>query len=262
MSMSPPSYRVCGYNFVEAAAPEDVLKRCSQCQVTYYRDRSAQMKHWSFHKMVCCSAEQDRGCDEFEDIEDVLAYIQSCLEEPDDKFVPGTASYDVGSILKGKRFLCALKELKRYCHEHPNDDTFPMAVRARIEGWLFRSLQDDTVSVKKIQLIWSTPGFANYMLSEEVLLSPAMQERRDNKNLGVEELKEWERLAPFWHEFLVRFYYRTCLSYDNPTVREPQIQKHPLAVAVMRQVCKQWTNPHIRAGIPDQEIVAKVWKNH
>ena len=244
MPYVPSKHRVCAYSYREQPS----LLRCGKCKDVYYVDAANQRAHWPLHKQVCCKPEDDEACDEFDDIHDCIMLIHCALSEKEEEL-----DDDDDPILKGRTFLCALQYLKNYLHEHDNfSNDFPQDVRGKLEGWIFRQLQDGSVTERKIQYIWSSPGFANYFLSEQILLSPAMQRRKD-QNQDVDTIQESDRLAPLFYEFLVRFFYRSALSFDNPNQTEPRLRSLPLAAGVVRQIMRLWKNPYSREGIPTFE---------
>ena len=172
--------KVCAYSYVkETDLPEgQKLLVCSKCQETCYKDRDAQVADWRIHKKTCCSLANDskriREGLGFSDLEECLQYIKTILDYP--------AGY-----LSGRKLLYGLQQFRSYLLETDEYTGASDSRKRDIEGMVIFMVinpmmhidgQDGPSQTRK--LIWSTPGFSNYFLSNGPFLSPGMSELKSN----------------------------------------------------------------------------------
>ena len=169
----PSKDRICGYTFVnEKDLPAgQKLLNCAKCKEVCYINREAQLAAWPVHKTVCCPIERDSPL-----LRERPESFSACLER-------------IGGIIRGdyparvgesRVLLYYLQQMKLFFQEDPR---LFAAQEGRalpeIEHYILPALASIVKgSDPAVLRWWSIPGFANYMLSDEVFLSKVMRERK------------------------------------------------------------------------------------
>jgi hypothetical protein len=259
--MTAENDRVCAYSLKQESelSPGKKLHMCSKCKETFYSDRNSQKKHWPIHKHACCAIEKDEGLksvqDGFESFEACCRYIKYLLDDPHAR-------------IKGRNFLYALQQFRSYLVEeqiytgkkatqkkkvealctanvlHPFS-FFYESGNSRMKDWGYRG-------EKVYKLLWASPGFACYVLSDTFLLSPAMKTLKDN-GLAPPEPERFLRHGvidpqtmhdpvdqlsePFAHIFQSIFFC-TAVSMQKSEIG--------LGAGVMAKTMRLWNDPYAR----------------
>ena len=170
----PSKERICGYTFVNEKdlPPGQKLLTCAKCKEMCYINREAQLAAWPVHKKVCCPIERDSPL-----LQERPESFSACLERIGG-IILGEYPVRVG---ESRVLLYYLQQTKVYFEENPQLFAAREApVLQEIVHYLLPALaslqrEGDLVQVSRW---WSIPGFANYMLSDEVFLSKVMRERK------------------------------------------------------------------------------------
>ena len=263
------SNRYCNWTYVrECDLPKGKkLLSCSRCNEVFYIDRESQTLHWKVHRKTCCPVagddariREEGGISSLRDCWDILHWI---LQDPMRR-------------IKGRLFLYAFQRLKAYLFETDRYVNFQTAIDMQTQEFVLNPLGDhgvaddrDNAAVRKniefIDLLFSIPGFASYFLSEDILLSNAMKEKKDkgepvpSREYYVEQgLEDPEtKYDPRFHLPLIYWSLITsvlsgaCLQFS----RKDQYYCYKfgqgdLAAAVVRHQMVLWQCPYTRASFP------------
>jgi hypothetical protein len=250
-----PDNPICAHTFLNEKRLGHKLSACSKCKGTYYKDRDCQIQNWKFHKKVCCAIEKDDPR-----IREPLGSLQECLDTIEWLLA------DPPTRVRGRLLLHALKGVKYYM-------TSPeYAQHSReYDGILGACLLNFPKNLaENMYIIFSIPGFAAYMLSEEVFLTPAMIEKQkrgeqppiqesyvvgEGDVVQVSPLYDSTMKLPILYcQFITTIISRVPI----PTSNVPS----PLLIATCRRILQWSASPWVRTSYPacirrvaDQEFV-------
>lgn len=259
-------HRVCAYSLKEESdlPPGKKLLVCSKCFETCYVNREMQKLHWPFHKKVCCAVEKDpcpyvRAGKGFESFRACTEHIYWLLDSPRER-------------IKGRSFVYALQQFRRFLMEDQIYFGKKATQKKKIEDLCFskvlkklRMFQEsfnDNIPVfgyrgEKIWLVlWASPGFANFIMSDKFLLSPAMKELKDQglpppkpeRFMSYGRIDPDTRLdpkkqhpAPFAN-FIHAFFLLTTSAVQK--------SETGIGAGVMAKTMRLWHDPYARASFP------------
>ena len=172
---SRKSPRVCAGSFVkEKDLPEGQnLLQCGRCKQTCYVSREVQLEHWPYHRHVCVPIERDdpRVRAPLASTQECLRIIHECLQKPREK-------------INGRLLLWAFRCLKWFRENQPqtfphfSNPTFITAELYNLEEDAKKMIQNHGYSM--IQIIWSIPGWVDFFLSDELLLTKSLKELKSH----------------------------------------------------------------------------------
>ena len=263
------STRYCNWTYVrECDLPKGKkLLSCSRCNEVFYIDRESQTLHWKVHRKTCCPVASDDarireegGISSLRDCWDILHWI---LQDPMRR-------------IKGRLFLYAFQRLKAYLFETDRYVNFQNAIEMQTKEFVLHPFNNhrvaddrDTAAVRRniefVDLMFSIPGFASYFLSEDILLSNAMKEKKDkgepvpSRKYYVEQgLEDPEtKYDPRFHLPLIYWGIITSMLGDaclQCSEKDANIcfksGQGDLAAAVVRHQMILWQCPYTRASFP------------
>lgn len=165
------SSRICAYTFVkEQDLPpgqhQKQFIRCLDCRETFYVDLDAQLKDWPAHSQVCCSIDEDDPR-----IHIALPNLQACLDVMEECCQNG---------FSGRLPLHAMQEFKRLLNKPEQArQVWGLYSAEMLTSNFFRLMSDLGTKV------WSVPGFASYLFSEDAFLSPCLLRRSRDRQQGT-----------------------------------------------------------------------------
>ena len=249
----PSRNRVCAYSYVNEKdlPPGQKLLNCSKCKETCYIDRESQVACWKVHKETCDPVSKDFSREHsmrvFDSVHMCALQMKSMLD------------IGVQRRIQGRLLLYYLQQLRGLVIANANNlsDWDTGAIIALSERF-DEVLQDEDDR----RLIWSIPGFANYMLSEEILLSDEMKARMQAngplppKEVFVEYCEvdyttSYENpitLPKQYWKLLLGIYSNSALI-DDPRIKDLLPRNTSLTAAIIAHIMKAWTNPYIRASM-------------
>ena len=278
--------RVCNYYYVrDSGLPGDKhLLRCSNCKDCFYSSKEAQKLHWKLaHKHVCKK--------DYEDVNAQHPLVQSQLKDPLSCMgLLGTAYYGgLGISLLTERPRTMLHCVQAL-HKFPADDRMYMEKTTEQGKALFENILKPLHNMcsspehaPDLDRLWAIPGFANYFLSDEVLLSQAMRDAKargdeappseqfggdiDISKKGFEcsnmilhssqgyllnksKLDPSVQLNAAYCDFVKKLYFSSALTPGGDGKGNMELKKTPLARAVVEQCMRLWLCPYTRASVP------------
>ena len=173
----PSKDRICGYTFVnEKDLPGgQKLLKCAKCKEMCYISREAQQAAWPVHKKVCCPIERDSPLRR-----ERPESFSACLERIG-RIILGNYPVRVG---ESRVLLYYLQQMKVFFEEDTRlfaaqqGPILPEILHYLLPALVSLGKNNAEVDSVKVSRWWSIPGFANYMLSEELFLSRIMKERK------------------------------------------------------------------------------------
>jgi hypothetical protein len=267
-----PKIRVCAATWVfEKDLPDgEKLFDCSKCRGVCYRNREAQRMHWPIHKQVCCRPEQDiraqqclhriqTGDVDFHDFVDFMDYC--------DKAERIIFQQDDISLMKGRTLVYCLQYIKwifdtKYGSKLNTSNSTELArvkmVYAELIDYkLVRPIVQTTALMggwpeRYREMMWAVPDFANWVLSEDILLPPAVQEIRNSEDTfshqALSEMK-FPTTAEPWVQ-LVEMIFSVCSTSVMSRDETQSLLDTPLAVAIVKCQMLQWGSFYIRKSCP------------
>jgi hypothetical protein len=259
----PSRNRVCLVTFVnEKDLPKgQKLKTCSKCKEACYISREAQLDHWPTHKLVCCAIENDSPI-----IKRGIPNLKACVTLLGGFFC-GHFPLRVG---ESRLLTHALQQLKRWYEDEDPDIVFTAheEMLQDIARYIFLELDKvaQDFNMDAVALWWAVPGFANYMLSDEIMLSRLMKERKDkgedvltkaeseDKDIfaistGSDILKAAKKhpgmFLPLSFCAIVNQIHSTTAAVSVMKERSGDL---PLQRAIIRRVMRNWNCPYWRAS--------------
>ena len=252
--------RVCASSFVnEQDLPKkgQKLLDCGRCRGVCYRSREEQVAHWPIHKQVCCREEEDDLARQF------LQEVRSDTTQMGDSIFQRIKSiaWDLNK-LKGRTLVYALKYLKWYLEEEIGQELEDSPDRMHetstavqnvvvLEG--LKAAATYYGQERYVRLLWAIPGFANWALSDDIMLSRGMLRRREQ---GIPPgkfhlcfTKEYQ-ISAGWSSLLFALCNLNLLSYHNTTLGHDRPLDMPLTPAIIRHQVKGWLSPYSREGTP------------
>jgi hypothetical protein len=256
-----PSNRFCAYTFqCEADLPKgQKLLTCDRCKETNYISTAAQTSHWDVHRLVCKRIHEE--VDDLDAVKD--ASIEKCLQDIN-YLLKDT------SEIKGRLLLRLLQRVLDYLLRFkPRSDEDKEILADNIGTFILGpllsiSLDDSDVQTRFIELIWAIPGFTNFFLSEDIMLSPIMKRLKEQGKPppAKPQIVDGDILPgtgyhpalqlPTPYTNLILFLYRfaavhTKIEEDSSPTSPPRpIQ---LSGAICRQSMKLWKCEYARASI-------------
>jgi hypothetical protein len=246
------------------------LLRCSKCKETFYKDRESQLMHWPIHKLVCCSIGNDdprirahRGPSSLDSVYACMQTMAWILEKPKQR-------------IKGRLFLYALQQFRALLKTRD----MPLANSSELRELLSIHIlvpicNHEEVEQETIDLIMAIPGFANYMLNDEILLSEKMREYKEKdipppppevfaRDGTIDPKTEYDpkiQLAFPYCEFVLRFFSSVAGNYAEDEI-SPYLKKNPLSAAIIRTVMACWMCPYTRVSFkstPSGDPATRHW---
>lgn len=246
------------------------MLRCSRCKEVNYVSREAQLDHWPIHKKVCCSIGNDdprirshRGPTTLDSVYACMQTMAWILEKPKQR-------------LKGRLFLYAIQQFRALLKTRD----MPLANSSELRELLGVHIlipicNHEEADQSTLDLIWAIPGFANYFLNDEILLSEAMKGFKDKgipppppevfgKDGKIDPKTEYDpklQLAFPYCEFVVRFFSSVAGNYAEDEI-SPYLKNNPLSAAIIRTMMKVWMCPYSRVSFkstPSADPVKRPW---
>ena len=272
--------RVCAHSCV---AEQDLpngqkLLTCGKCGETNYASKQAQKTHWKLHKPYCCAPSNDRmvqGLEKFEqdephnwnDYRDYADVIGSALEG-----VLAERGAPIGRIL----LHCFQKMYWYFANEshvitekdEDQQQTIFQFLTAKITLPLLQILSEQ-IGVSFLWHFFAIPGFADWFLSDDILLTAALRERKDKgeEALSLEDVlavpddcddensKQNVMCRPY-AIVITQFYLLCCfdgLTLDDELgiLEDPSRMRSnsPLAAAIARRVMRNAVSPYVVASL-------------
>jgi hypothetical protein len=244
--------RVCAATFVfEEDLPKgQKLFDCSNCRGVCYISRSAQKKHWPTHKTVCCKPEEDDRAKQFlREVE----IRQRSEEEFFDEIAMCLSNVD---LLKGRKLVYCLQYLKWQFNVVMGEALLEESLTDRYRQVVCESILDSMVrgfrerGASYLERIWAVPDFANWLLSEDILLSEEMRTRKDRGEYPDRSLSRLDprRIVSFPWLFLVQggFYPYSASEHLLYGAIGNTLGSTPLAGAIVRRQMKNWNSRYIK----------------
>jgi hypothetical protein len=224
--------KVCAFSYVnEKDLPgKQKLLCCTKCKETFYKDRKCQRKHWKYHKLTCCAIEKDdpRIHQQFDELEPCLAMI--------------TNEYtNVG--VSGRLLLHLFRQLKKILEDRDGDTPWSQRDISLIQE--VANIMEDLVDDKDI---WAAPNFANYFLSEDVLLTNRMKQAKILQQAAISEAPNG--IGVYFGTFVVAMLRHACSDPPNANGTAGGIKTGPLAAAAIRRLMSSWNCKYARASTP------------
>ena len=248
--VSRQSPRVCAGSFVkEKDLPEGQnLLQCGRCKQTCYVSREVQLEHWPYHRHVCVPIERDdpRVRAPLTSTEECLRIIHECLQKPREK-------------INGRLLLWAFRCLKWFRENQPqnapefSNPTVISVELCKLEKDAKRMIQKYGYSM--IQIIWSIPGWVDFFLSDELLLTKALKKLKSHGHPAPKPSVildgETGRIDPatmldpscvmdaFYCQYIFKWFVISCFQMPD-IFHVDSYNKSALAAAVVRQVMTLW----------------------
>jgi hypothetical protein len=259
-----PSNRFCAYTFkCEADLPNgQKLLTCERCKETNYISTEAQTSHWNAaHRFVC-----KRIHEELDDLDAVKdAPIEKCFEDID---------YLVKhpEDIKGRLLLRLLQRVLDYLlHFKPRFYDDKEILADNIGNFILGPLnhkfsRDESPDAQNrfIELMWAIPGFTNFFLSEDIMLSPIMKRLKEQGKPpppkpqivdgaivpGTGYHPAFQLPTPYTN-FIMHFYQFSAVyvKIEGNDLSESKARQTQLSGAICRQSMKLWMCEYARASI-------------
>ena len=301
------SDKVCCKTFVkEKDLPAgQKLLRCSKCLETCYVDREAQIADWKNHKQTCRLLEDDdaivRQGSGFASAQECVQMIQSLLASPLEKIRGRTLLYAFQQLLAFANSGCMLPPgasdscLEDYalCSRKLFQDVFdslkasltPESRVATLSQIAFESFDLDYPSdmlepgqgKKTAERILSIPGLANFILSEDRFISPAMKQWKEQgippppeeefdviESLIPSSVPDGSCKIPLASYTLLDKFLRRCVfaigeakvgvQSENEDIRLVNLKSTAFGAAVERLIMSVWLCPYHRMSLPMESV--------
>ena len=231
------------------------LQTCSKCKGVQYISREAQLDSWKYHKKVCCPIEKDdpRCRQMLGSFQECLNIITSILSNP-------------SANLKGRLLLHAIKCMKWFLtdpeHATPKKVDMYEKMLAQFIMRSFRQLQMQCLYNGTFKIIFTIPGFSNFLFSEEVLMTPAMIRKKEAgedpppqehytvaKDGSVQVSPVYDRamkLPEMYCEFIAIFLQGATQDHHESDSTLPS----PLAVACCKSIFQWFASPWVHICYP------------
>ena len=226
------SNRVCAYSYAnEKDLPQGQrLLQCSKCNEVCYQNVDFQRLHWPTHKQVCCSVAKDdpRIHQRFDDMSSCLSMIENEYMKPNKR---------------GRLLLHLLQEFKRLSEATGQSRPTPSQAQ---------SLSSCSVIMNMIgqnSVVWAMPGFCNYFLSEQVLLTTEMEQAKEME-LHVEWDEADQTKVYFGHMVMCMLRNASLTTTNVHDLARGSVRSGPLPAAAMRRLMQSWTCPYARKSTP------------
>jgi hypothetical protein len=252
--------RVCALTFVNEVDLPDGKKLldCGKCRGVCYKSREAQLEHWPTHRRVCCRVEEDVRAREFLEmvtatrrgsINDVFELIRSILRDV--------------SLMKGMTLVYSLQYLGWYLNNEVGEeiiksDSALEEYIGRVNGYILVTALKPAVrqlGEAYLDILWAAPGFANWALSEDIILSEEMKEHQAQGALfeSLYECNHRRHVSVPWTYFVRELYVATTTTTpaeDDDEEEGPMIFSKPVTTAVIKRVMRNWQSPYLRESCP------------
>ena len=210
----PSRTRTCAYSYVNEKdlPPGQKLLNCGKCKETCYIDRASQKAHWRLHKETCQPVERDDSVALFEamDFSDPSSSLESITSMLRVMFTNGQ------TVFKGRIILCYLRQLRLTLID-------PETYQHYSEEQVMKEVHHTATVLQQcvihggssyIQRMLGIPGFVNYIFSDELLLTPEMQRR---KEIGL----SGPYYVPLWFQWK-RFIPEACYPSEDEIYQGPE----------------------------------------
>ena len=225
------------------------LLRCSRCQETFYRGKEEQRAHWKIHKKVCKVPPED----------EVARVGNLSMDE---------AASELMGLLRDQNFKAGsiwVLLMRRIYHLFRNSND-------RSECFNEEILTDTFIGSGKIlscarqlafasnsdmELLWATPGFANFQLSVELIADGMLDKKQRRWELSDAELMPYE-FNPKTHtdaglaNLMVLFLMAGAVGRTRntmPNLANYTYRKTGYASAAFQKMVCLWTDPYTRASL-------------
>jgi hypothetical protein len=161
--------KICAYTFQRESATCKLFA-CSRCKETYYVSKEAQTSHWKeAHRFVCVSIANDdeRVKNPLSSTQECLDVIYWCLEKPLER-------------INGRLLLWAFRCLKWWRENRPNDFDIQRQLSPSTSFHFKLKAVQENYGHKAFQRIWAIPGWLDFFMSDELLLSKKAKELKKN----------------------------------------------------------------------------------
>ena len=254
--------RVCAFTYKNEKdlPPGQRLRVCSRCRETCYVDRESQLAHWPVHKKVCCPIERDQKVQYRSQgsasITETLVVLHRALT---------SYSESTPAKLRGRLVLYCLQqvmnyfqsEIENYWADFEREKSFLYSIQ-------FALLRMDA---SHIQILWASPGFANYFLSEDIFLTPAMKALKQRRNeegqkheaFNSEEdfifaflaaREDQKYLSPVTCGIITSVFFGTTFSYVHQGLEILPQDPSALNAACIRHFLGSWKCPSAQVSFP------------
>lgn len=227
------------------------LLRCSRCQETYYRGKEEQKSHWRVHKKVCKVPSQDEASRSRVgnlSMDEAAAELMGLLRN---------SSFTAGSLWT--LLLRRIYQLFRTSNDRSECFNEEIITNTSIGAGKILSCARELAfaSSSKMELLWASPGFANFVLSADLISDAMLEKKQQGGELSDAELSPYE-FNPQIHtesglaNLLVLFLMAGAVERtpsNQPGLAKYTYRNTRYASAAFQRMVQLWTDPYTRASL-------------